>query len=247
MKTRRRPGYVSLERALSKLGLASRTQARHLILGDQVRVNGVLRKDPKFQVFPEKAKIEIGGQHRSKAERRILMLNKPKGVITTHSDEKGRPTVFSLLKAEADLHLISVGRLDFATTGLLLLTNDTRLAAWLTDPQTGIRRTYLVTVRKEVLPSTLARLLAGICDRGEHLNPEDVIIRKASGRETHLTVTLCEGRNREIRRMFSACGHEVTALKRVAYGALELGELKPGEYREILLPEMLRAFPGVPV
>ncbi|MCM2277243.1 MAG: rRNA pseudouridine synthase [Oligoflexia bacterium] len=237
-----KPGQVALERALSKLGIASRTRAREWIQAGRVRVNGIVRRDPAFGVVPERAKIELDGETARPAERRIFLLHKPRGVVTTHSDEKGRPTVFSLLEKEG-VHLIAVGRLDFATTGLLLLTNDTRLAAWLTEPSSGIPRTYLVTVRGEVSETGLARLRAGIADRGEALRAESVILRKASKKESHLTVILAEGKNREVRRMFQALSHEVTRLKRVAYGPLELGSLAPGEYRELSAGELAEAFP----
>jgi 23S rRNA pseudouridine2605 synthase len=170
------------------------------------------------------------------------LVHKPRGVVTTRSDEKGRPTVFSLIP-EPGLHLIAVGRLDWATSGLLLLTNDTRLSDRLTDPRGGIVRTYLVTVRGKVTEESLERLRQGLTDAGEKLQPEEILLRKASGRESHLTVRLTEGKNREIRRMFSALSHEVTRLKRVAYGALELGTLEPGKSREISRDELERAFP----
>jgi 23S rRNA pseudouridine2605 synthase len=244
--TGRRPGHVPLERALSKLGIASRTQASKWILAGLVRVNGVIRKDPLFSVFPEKAKIEIDGQIQEKIERRSFLLHKPRGVITTRSDEKGRPTVFSLIKEEL-AHLVAVGRLDWATSGLLILTNNTRLSAWLTEPSNEVQRIYLVSVRGEVTEEVLGRLQKGIKDQGEILEADKVVLRKSSGKESHLTIHLSEGKNREIRRMFDAVGHEVLRLKRVGYGKLELGELQPGEYRELFNAEMKIAFPGAPL
>lgn len=237
-----KPGYVPLERALSKLGIASRTQARDWIISGRVKVNGVLRKNPAFAVIPEQAKIVIDGAEISKAERKSFLLYKPRGVVTTHSDEKDRPTVFSLLRGES-LHLVAVGRLDFATTGLLILTNDTRLAAWLTDPANRVRRTYLVSVRGKVTDEELGKLRSGLVTEGEKLQPEEIELRKASGKESHLTVHLAEGKNREVRRMFAAIGHEVTRLKRVAYGPLQLGELQPGEYQALSDAELDSAFP----
>ncbi len=151
---KRKPGHVSLERALSKLGIASRTQAREWILAGLVRVNGVLREDPGFFVFPERAKIEIEGRSIDRAEFAVFLLHKPRGVITSNSDEKGRPTVFSLIQ-EDRLTLHAVGRLDFATTGLLLLTNDTKLSSWLTDPANEVPRVYVVTVRGEITDEKL--------------------------------------------------------------------------------------------
>jgi 23S rRNA pseudouridine2605 synthase len=241
-----KPGYVPLERALSKLGIASRTQAREWIEAGKVRVNGVLRTNPLFGVVPETARIEIGGAQVEAASRRTLLLYKPRGVVTTHSDEKGRPTVFSLIQ-EPTAHFIAVGRLDWATSGLLILTNDTRLAAWLTDPANEVPRVYLVSVRGEVAEAELDRAREGIQDKDELLVADGITLRKASKRESHLVVQLKEGKNREIRRMFAALGHEVTKLKRVSYGGLELGDLEPGKYRELSEEELGAAFPGAPV
>ena len=239
-----KPGYVPLERALSKLGIASRMVSRQWILDGKVKVNGALRQDPLFAVIPERARIEIEGKPVAKAAHRTFLLHKPRGVVTTRTDEKGRATVFSLIP-EPGLHLIAVGRLDWATSGLLLLTNDTRLADWLTDPRSAVSRTYLVTVRGKVTEQSLERLRRGLLDAGEKLQPGKIILRKASGKESHLTVELTEGKNREIRRMFSALSREVTRLKRVTYGALELGELESGKYRELSRAELERAFPGL--
>ena len=131
---RRTPGRVPLERALSKLGIASRTQARALIEAGKVRVNGKLQTNPLFSVMPEGAKFEIDGEQVSKKPWAAYLLHKPRAVVTTRADEKGRATVFSLLK-QTDLNLHSVGRLDYATTGLLILTNDTRLSSWFDGPR----------------------------------------------------------------------------------------------------------------
>lgn len=247
----RKPGHVSLDRALSKLGIASRTQARVWIEEGRVRVNGKIQTRADYSVWPEKAKIEIDGQATGAAARVTLLLYKPKGVVTTRSDEKGRPTVFSLIKEkdgeEDRRHLIAVGRLDWATSGLLILTNDTRLSAWLTDPVNRVRRTYVVSVRGFVDDEALARLRAGITDQGETLNAEEIVLRKASQKESHLVVHLFEGKNREIRRMFASVRHEVTRLKRVAYGPLELGNLAPGEHRILSAGDLRAAFPHAPI
>jgi len=233
-----KPGQVPLERALSKRGLASRTQAREWILGGRVKVNGVLRKEPLFGVNPERAHFEIDGQAAAAAEFRSYLLYKPRGVITTRADEKNRPTVFSLLPAEAAQGLHAVGRLDWATSGLLILTNDTRLSSWLTEPENGVARVYLVSVRGEVDAETLLKIESGV---------SEATLLKASGRESHLKLLLRQGKNREIRRLMLAVGHEVTRLKRVSYGGLELGALSPGEYRELDAAELRRVFPEAPL
>lgn len=237
------PGNVSLERALSKLGFASRTQARVLIEAGRVRVGERVVKNSKLGVNPEKARISIDGETAAAEPFTAYLLHKPKGVVTTRSDEKGRKTVFSFIQ-DARAHLHSVGRLDLATSGLLILTNDTQLSNWLTDPETGIPRTYTVTVRGEVDEAILARLRKGVKDGDDFLKPTKIELKKGSRRESHLVVTLCEGKNREIRRLFLAVEREVSALKRVSYGALELGTLQPGEIRPLTQQEIKAAFPG---
>jgi 23S rRNA pseudouridine2605 synthase len=209
-----------------------------------VKLNGQIQRNPNYPVNPDRAKIEIDGKQAIRPELKTYLLYKPRGVVTTRSDEKGRPTVFSIL-SELDFHLIAVGRLDLATTGLLLLTNDTQVADWLTHPTNHVRRTYLVTVRGETTQEELNTLRKGVTHLGEHLSPEEIVLRKASGKESHLTVQLKEGKNREIRRLFASIRHEVTKLKRVSYGGLTLGTLQPGEYREIEREELVQAFPGL--
>lgn len=243
---RRPPGTVSLERALSKLGIASRTEARRWIEAGRIRVDGRLATDPLAPVAPERARIEVDGQPAGRAAPVTILLHKPRGVVTTRSDPEGRPTVYSCLEG-LDAYVAPVGRLDAATSGLLLLTNDTRLADWLTDPANGVPRVYLATVEGELSDATARRLEEGIEDRGEHLAARSVQIRKRSKRETHLVIELTEGKNREIRRMLAAVRHEVTRLKRVSIGKLELGDLEPGRWREVSAEELRAAFPGAAV
>jgi pseudouridine synthase len=234
-----------LERALSKLGIASRTTARDWILSGRVSVNGVVQRDPLLAVNPEKTKIGVDQVETKAAESKYFLLHKPKGTVTTHSDEKGRPTVFDLLAVEKR-HLIAAGRLDFATTGVLILTNHTQFAAWLTDPASAIVRTYIVTVRGRVSDETLEKLNQTVFDpkSGSEYHAEKVVLRKASGKESHLTVYLREGKNREVRNLFQTQGHEVTKLKRVAFGELELKDLPAGQYRELSPAELSLVFPA---
>ncbi|MEI6235100.1 MAG: pseudouridine synthase [Planctomycetota bacterium] len=236
-----KPGHVPLERALSKLGLASRSQARKLIVDGKVRVNGTIRLDTYFAVVPEKVRIDIDGMDGSRVTPRTLMLYKPRGCVTTSSDEKGRSTVFSLIP-DMDSHMVAVGRLDWATSGLLIITNDTRLASNLSDPKNRIPRTYLVSVRGLVTEAELDIVRRGVRDEGEYLTAESIVLRKASGKESHLVVTLLEGKNREIRRIFDAIKHEVTKLKRVGYGGLTLGDLEPGQHRDLVDDEIRLIF-----
>ncbi len=224
---------VRLDRALSKLGLASRTEARALIAAGRVRVRGRVVTDPSHLVVPDSAAITLDGEKPRYREWRTIALNKPRGVLTTRRDPEGRRTVFDVLGDAGD-GLVAVGRLDMASTGLLLLTNDTQLATRLTDPAAGIVRRYVVTARGPVDDAAVTRMIDGL----DGLSAKSVIVRKRSGRETHLIVELVEGRNREIRRMFSALGHEVTRLMRVAFGPIELGRLQPGEWREVTRDEL---------
>ncbi|MCC7033072.1 MAG: rRNA pseudouridine synthase [Acidobacteria bacterium] len=242
MRPRERPG-VSLERALSKLGLASRAEARRLIAAGRVAVDGRVALDPRAPVVPEAARVCIDGVEAAPPARIVIALHKPRGVVTTRSDPEGRPTVYSLLEG-LDTHVVPVGRLDLATSGLLLLTNDTRLADWLTDPRSRVPRIYLVTARGRVTEEDIARLIGGIGSRGERLAASAATLRKASARESHVVVTLTEGRNREVRRLFEAIGHEVTRLRRVQIGGVDLGTLAPGAWRGVGDGELRRAFPG---
>jgi 23S rRNA pseudouridine2605 synthase len=232
---------VPLERALSKLGLASRSEARELIVSGRVKVDGRRAKDPRALVVPERVKISIDGQVVGRATWRLVLLHKPRGVVTTKRDPEGRPTVYDCLRGSwspgaADRawldRLVPVGRLDLASTGLLLLTSDTRLADWLTDPRNAVVRRYVVTIRRALRPDARALLLAAAT----------IEVLKRFNRETHLIVELTEGKNREIRRMFEALGHEVSRLKRIAFGGLGLGDLQPGEWREVSRDECRAVF-----
>jgi len=233
----RETGRVPLARALSKLGRSSRTEAAALVRAGRVTVNGHAIRDPLRPVSPERDRIQIDGELARRQPWRMIVLNKTRGTVTTRRDPDGRPTVFDLL-GEHGRGLIAVGRLDMATTGLLLLTTDTRIANWLTDPASAIVRRYAVTVRGALTEDEAARMVTGI---GE-LQARAVRVRKRSARETHLLVELAEGKNREIRRLCDAVGHEVTSLRRVAFGGLELGDLAPGSWRDVSRAEVRRVF-----
>jgi 23S rRNA pseudouridine2605 synthase len=229
-------------RALSKLGLASRSQAYELVRSGKIEVNGRVVTDPALQVAPGLTRIQVAGVEAERAKWVCIALNKPRKVVTTRSDPDGRPTVYDLI-ADVDTRVVPVGRLDLASTGLLLMTNDTELADWLTDPANAIVRRYVVTVRGELSDERAQSLMKGIVDAGERLKATSIDILKRSKRETHLIVELDEGRNREIRRMLKAAGHETTRLKRIAFGPIELSELAPGKWRNVPVEEIRKAFP----
>ncbi len=232
-------GKVALERSLSKLGLASRSQTRKMIAEGRITVNGRVVRDPLFPVSLSKDRITLDGNRPQRQSKEVIMLYKPGSVVTTKSDEKGRRTVFDLLPEELQT-LHPVGRLDMATTGLLLLTNDTKFSDHLTDPANALVRTYVVTVDGLVTEEEVQTLARGVMDQGEVLKPATLTLRKSSNRESHLVMTLTEGKNREIRRLFEALGHEVRRLKRVSFGTLTLGDLQPGQFRSLTPEEISR-------
>jgi 23S rRNA pseudouridine2605 synthase len=235
--SRRPSGTVSLERALSKLGMASRSEARALIAAGRVTVDGRAVRDPARPVVPERVRIAIDGEAREAAEVLTVLLHKPRGVVTTRRDPEGRATAYQLVRG-AGPHLQAIGRLDRASSGLLLFTTDTRLSAALTDPESAVSRVYVVTVRGTVDDAALETVARGVAIDGVRVAPRRVTVRKRSGRETHLLVELVEGRNREIRRLFAAAGHEVTRLLRVSFGGVELGTLPPGDWRPLTYDEL---------
>jgi len=231
---------VTLDRLFSKLGLASRSIAQEWISAGRVRVNQrVVRTADTWVAWPTDT-VSLDEQPIQASSQRFVLFHKPKRVVTTRQDEKGRTTIFDVLPEELQT-LHAVGRLDQATSGLLLLTNDTTLSSFLADPANKVPRRYLVTVRGEVTEATRAASLTGLTDEGELLHCELVTIQKSSGRESHLDVTLTEGKNREIRRLFKALGHEVIRLRRIQYGPFAIGDLPPGAWREIPIEEARQA------
>jgi 23S rRNA pseudouridine2605 synthase len=228
---------------LSKRGLASRSEARALILAGRVSVDGRTLTNPATRVVPERVTIAIDGEvGEVKTESLTIALHKPRGYVTTRSDPEGRRTIYDLL-GDVPQRVIPVGRLDLATSGLLILTNDTQFGNWLTDPASAIPRVYLVTVKGEVTDEAAARLVDGIVSGRDRLAAAAASVRKRSKRESHLTITLTEGKNREIRRLLDAVDHPVTALRRVRFGGLELGTLAPGKWRTVPAAELRAAFP----
>lgn len=236
-------GTVSIARALSKLGLCSRSEGERLVRSGRVRVDGKVVRDIAFRVVPERVRIAIDETTAERAAPVYLALNKPRGVVTTRRDPQGRPTVYDAL-ADAELTFVGpVGRLDQASEGLLLLTNDTQWAARLSDPALQVTKTYHVQVRGAPDEARLATLAAGIDDAesGEQLSAVDVSLLRVGSRSSFwLSIVLDEGKNRQIRRMLSAVGWETMRLVRVAIGPLALGELAKGAWRH-LTPDEVRA------
>jgi 23S rRNA pseudouridine2605 synthase len=231
-------GRTGLARALSKLGFCSRSQAKELITAGRVRVNGVVRRDIEWRVDTGRDRLEVEGEQ-VRAERKVyLMLNKPRGLVTTTSDEKGRSTVFECLAGAKLPFVAPVGRLDQASEGLLLFTNDTAWAAHLTDPVSHVEKTYHVQVDALVDGALLEKLQHGVLDEGELLAVKQARILRQGVRNTWLELVLDEGKNRQIRRLLAAFGLKVLRLVRVAIGGLPLGDLPKGAFRHLSTEEV---------
>lgn len=236
-------GTVGLARALSKLGRCSRAEGERLIRAGRVCVGGEVVTDPLRRVHPETVAITVDGVAVARATRVYLALNKPRGLVTTREDPQARATVYDCLDDPSLPFVAPVGRLDKASEGLLLLTNDTRWAARLTDPASHVDKTYHVQVAGLPDDAVLARLRAGVDElaTGERLTAKRIDLLRAGSRSSHwLEVVLDEGRNRQIRRLLAVEGLEVKRLVRIAVGPLALGDLAKGAWRH-LTPAEVRA------
>jgi 23S rRNA pseudouridine2605 synthase len=222
-----------LARALSKLGFCSRSQAALLIRDGKVRLNGTASRNPETPVRLGVDRIEVKGRLVESAEKIYLMLNKPRGIVTSAADEKGRNTVYSLLPKNVEW-IAPVGRLDKASEGLLLITNDSEWAARVTDPATHLDKTYHVQVARVADARLLDSLLQGVqTPQGERLKVKDAKVLRAGEKNSWLEIVLDEGKNRHIRRMLDGLGVEVLRLIRVAIGPLQLGDLAKGTSRSL--------------
>jgi 23S rRNA pseudouridine2605 synthase len=224
---------VGLARAISKFGYCSRSRAAELIAAGRVKWNGAVRRDPETPVHLGKDRIEIDGQSVARRSKIYLALNKPRGVVTTAADEKARETVYSFLPENLPW-LAPVGRLDKASEGLLLLTNDSEWAAKITEPQAHLEKTYHVQINSIADDALLEKLRNGIrANDGELLRVKDVCIVRHGERNSWLEIILDEGKNRHIRRMLQHLKVEVLRLVRVAIGPLALGDLAKGATRAL--------------
>ncbi len=203
----------------------------------RVAVNGVVVDHPGTPVIPGEDRVEVDGRAVSPGELQYILLHKPTGYVTSRHDPEGRPTIYELLPLP--LHpLHYVGRLDLTTTGLLLLTNDGALSYRLTRPEYKVDKVYEVKVRGDVSDAVLTRAVAGVEDRGETLRARAVSISRQLATNTLLEVTLTEGKNREVRRLFEAQGLHIVRLARIAFAGLTLGNLKSGDWRELSAAEV---------
>jgi 23S rRNA pseudouridine2605 synthase len=231
---------VGLARALSKLGYCSRNEAFDLIREGRVRLNGAIARNPEVPVRLGIDRIKAEGRPVTAAEKIYLMMNKPRGIVTTASDEKGRDTVYSLLPKGQDW-IAPVGRLDKASEGLLLLTNDSEWAARVINPETHLEKTYHVQVGSLANEDLLQGLIAGVrTETGEVLKAKRVRLVRTGEKNSWVEIVLDEGKNRQIRRMFARFGVEVLRLIRVAIGPVALGDLGKGGHRALRADEKAR-------
>lgn len=219
-----------LARVLSKQGLCSRSEAAAWIRAGRVQVDGRIVRDPEFPTVAGRHRIAVDGL-RDAPRRVYVALNKPRGLVTTTHDEQGRDTVYRCFDGAGLPWLAPVGRLDRASEGLLLFTNDPQWAAAITDPGRGPDKRYRVQIDRVPDEELLARLRRGVVDRGEELGVVDVQLLRAGTRNAWIDVVLDAGRNRHIRRLLQAHGIGVLRLMRVAIGSLTLGDLPKGGWR----------------
>lgn len=235
---------IRLQKLLSAAGVASRRHAEALILEGRVSVNGHVVRELGTRADPDRDQVRVDGSRIGLAKRRrYVLMNKPRGYVTTRSDPQGRPTVLDLLRSTSE-YLYPVGRLDYESEGLVLLTNDGDLAARLMHPRHAVEREYHVRVRGIPDVRTLTRLSRGIVLEGRRTAPAGARViegqRGARGDQSVMALILREGRSRQVRRMCEAVGHPVVRLRRVRIGPLRDPTLKTGAYRELTVDEVRR-------
>ena len=228
-----RPIRHGLARVLSKLGICSRTEAVGWIAAGRVSVEGRVTRDPEFPVVRGRQRIAVDGIDVTASERIHLMLNKPRGLVTSARDERDRETVYRCFDGAGLPWIAPVGRLDKASEGLLLFSNDPEWAARITDPRTGPHKTYHVQIDAIPQGDLLMRLCEGVPCDGELLRARSATVLRAGGKNAWLEIALDEGRNRQIRRLLAACDIGVLRLVRVAVGTLVLGDLPKGQWRRL--------------
>src|ERR1700682_4613051 len=241
-KSGKRP-LQTLERVLSKAGLGSRTEARKWIGAKRVKVNGKVIGTPDHWVDLERDTVALDGKPVRASKPIYLLLYKPKGYITTYKDPQGRPTVYDLIQ-DAGQWVVPVGRLDQDTSGLLLLTNDTRFAEIVTNPDFKMPKTYLVKTSTPVSDEQIGQLQKGVILNDGPTKPAIVKRIRDSAKYSFIEIIIREGRNRQVRRMIEAIGSKVLKLVRTEIGGVRIGDLPIGTYRELLPEEVKLLMPA---
>ncbi len=231
-----------LQKYMARSGVASRRESEMMIAVGRVKINGEIITIPGFKIDPASDRIEVDGRLIQPAEELVyILLHKPAGYVTTVSDPQGRRKVTDLLKS-TEARVYPVGRLDYTTEGLLLLTNDGSLAFRLTHPRYGVQKIYQVWVKGRPNALALRRLQEGVPLEDGMTAPARVSVKERRPEETLLEITIHEGRNRQVRRMCAKIGHPVRKLTRVAFGFLTLQGLQPGRWRYLIPGEVKRLY-----
>jgi 23S rRNA pseudouridine2605 synthase len=229
---------MTLDRVLSRFGVASRTAAREIVESGRLKVNGRVVRDPGFWAQPAKDVLQLDGIRIRHVRKRYFLFYKPKGVITSHGAPRERKTIYDFIDGELDW-VFPVGRLDKDTSGLILLTNDTEFADFVTSPASRIPKLYLVKLNAQISDETLARIAVGVeMKRGDSARPYSIRRIEDRGRYSWVEVVLTEGKNREIRRMMEAVGFKVLKLVRTRIGPLTPDGLEVGRVRELSRAEV---------
>ncbi|MDR2505634.1 MAG: rRNA pseudouridine synthase [Oscillospiraceae bacterium] len=228
---------IRLQKYLANCGVASRRHAEELIAQGRVRVNGDVVTQPGSTVVDGDTVLLDGNPVLPETRKVVILYHKPYGEISSASDPEGRPTVLDKFR-DYGVRLYPVGRLDWDSEGVLLLTNDGELANRMTHPKFMIKKTYLARVDGHISDDDLARLRHGVMLTDGQTNPAEVRVIQTTEAETVVLITISEGRNRQIRRMAEAVGHKVMKLRRVQFGSVNLGSLKRGEWRELSRAEI---------
>ncbi len=230
---------VRLQKYISMSGAASRRAAEEMIENGRVKVNGktISEQGVKVEIGADKVMLD-GKELKINEKKYYIMLNKPTGYVTTVKDQFGRPTVIDLIGGEISSQLFPVGRLDYDTEGLLLLTNDGAITHKVTHPKFHTDKTYIAVISGGITMSGLHKLRHGVNIENYKTSPADVEILDASASKTMLKITIHEGRNRQVRKMFEAVGCKVIGLQRVKIGNIELGNLPLGRWRHLTSHEV---------
>jgi len=228
---------MRINKYIAQAGLASRRKADELIASGQVKVNGATLTEPGYDVVDGDV-VQVGGKYIEASEKKLYYaMNKPIGCITSVSDDKGRATVIDVL-TDVDERIFPVGRLDYNTSGLLFLTNDGDFAYKLTHPKHNVDKTYRVRIAGTLTKEKLSQLRSGVDIGGFVTSRAKVDVITWNRHSSILEITIHEGKNRQVRKMFAAVGKDVQELERISVGNIQLGHLKPGQYRKLTKSEI---------
>ncbi|OPJ58472.1 pseudouridine synthase [Clostridium chromiireducens] len=226
-----------LQKYMASCGVASRRKCEEIIAEGKVKVNGVLVNEPGIKIDPSKDIVEVDGEIIKKEENKVyIMLNKPEGYISSVKDEKGRTTILDIVKTTERIY--PIGRLDYDSSGLILLTNDGEIYNKIIHPRVELIKKYIAVVKGEILERDIQKFEIGIDIGGYITAPATINVLSYDRNVSTVEIGIHEGKNRQIRKMCAALNHEVLSLKRIAVGEIKLGYLKRGEYRKLSKEEL---------